>query len=88
MELEYFDIHGNVQRESFKGFWARAVMHEMDHLNGTLIVRHLEKEVNSQPRRTKFGMKLTPHRLKVIAQRRATKKRARAAKKHAKAIGR
>lgn len=86
--LEYFDVLGNVKRETFRGFWARAVMHEMDHLNGTLIVRHFEKEVGKQSRRTKFGMKLTPHRVKVIAQRRATKKRARAAKKHAKAIGR
>jgi len=88
VELEYFDIQGNVQRQTFRGFWARAVMHEMDHLNGTLIVKHFEKEVNKQPRRTKFGMRLTPHRVKVIAQRRAVKKRARAAKKHARAIGR
>lgn len=86
--LEYFDIHGELKQETFRGFWARAVMHEMDHLNGTLIVKHLERAVNKEPQRTKFGMQLTPHRLKVIAQRRATKKRARAAKKHARAIGR
>jgi peptide deformylase len=88
VELEYFDVHGNVQRQTFKGFWARAVMHEMNHLDGVLIIKHFEKEINKQPRRTKFGMRLTPHRVNVIAQRRAVKKRARAAKKHARAIGR
>lgn len=88
LTLEYFDIDGNLKRETFRGFWARAVMHEMDHLNGTLIIRHLERAVNKEPQRSSFGMKLTPHRLKVIAQRRATKKRARAAKKHARANGR
>lgn len=58
--LEFFDLDGNIQQETFSGFWARAVMHEMDHLNGTLITKHLEKQVTKQPRRTSFGMKVTP----------------------------
>ena len=74
--LEYTDIYGELKTEIFKDFWARAVMHEMNHLDGILITRHFEKEIAKQPRSNSFGMKLTPHRLKVIAQRRAKKKRA------------
>jgi peptide deformylase len=86
--LEYFDIDHELQTQTFTGFWARAVMHEMDHLNGTLILKHLEKQLAKQPSRTSFGMKRTPHRLKVIAKRRADKKRARKQRKHQRAIGR
>jgi peptide deformylase len=60
--LQFVDLDGEVQTETFDGFWARAVMHEMDHLNGTLITRHLEEQIAKQPRRTSFGMKVTPHR--------------------------
>jgi len=86
--LEFFDLDGNMQTETFTGFWARAVMHEMDHLNGILITKHLEEQIANQPRRTSFGMKVTPHRDNVIAARRDKKKRARRAKKHLRAIGR
>lgn len=86
--ISYFDLDGELQEETFTGFWARAVKHEMDHLNGVLITRHLEEQIAKQPRRTSFGMKVTPHRQKVIAKRRAAKKRAHAQRKHARAIGR
>lgn len=86
--LEFFDLDGNMQTETFNGFWARAVMHEMDHLNGILITKHLEEQIAKQPRRTSFGMRVTPHREKVIAARRSKKNRARKAKKHLRAIGR
>jgi len=79
--LEYMDINGDLQREIFTGFWARAVMHEMDHLNGKLITEHMEERAAKQPSRTSFGMKITPHRQKVIAHRRAKNKRARAARR-------
>jgi peptide deformylase len=77
VKLRYQDIDGNTQEETFIGFWSRAVMHEMDHLRGTLILAHLEHEMGKSVRRTKFGMKLTPHRLKVIANRRRLNKNAR-----------
>lgn len=77
LTLRYSDINGDTQEQVFAGFWARAVMHEMDHLAGTLILSHLEKEMGKSVRRTKFGMKLTPHRLKVIAKRRRLNKNAR-----------
>lgn len=86
--LRFFDLDGELQEETFTGFWARAVKHEMDHLNGILISEHFNKEIAKQPRRTSFGMKLTPHRQKVIAKRRADKKRAKAQRKRAKASGR
>ena len=79
--LQYHDLDGTVNTEVFQGFWARAICHEMDHLNGTLIAHHFEQEVAKQDRRTSFGMLLTPHRRKVIADRRAKNKRAKAARK-------
>lgn len=80
LTLEYMDMYGELHRETFEGFWARAVMHEINHLDGILISQHLEKTIAKQPRKTKFGMKLTPHRRKVIANRRAKNKRARKAR--------
>jgi peptide deformylase len=79
--LRYYDLEGKEQTETFTGFWARAICHEMDHLEGTLIAHHLEHEVAKQSARTKFGMQLTPHRRKVVADRRAKNKRAKAARK-------
>jgi peptide deformylase len=86
--IKYMTIDGEFKQETFTGFWARAVMHEMDHLDGRLILEHVEREIAKRPQRTKFGMLITPHRLNVIAARRAKKKRARQAQKRARAIGR
>lgn len=86
--LKYMDINGEFRQETFTGFWARAIMHEMDHLDGHLIIEHVERELAKRPQRTKFGMKVTPHRQKVIAARRAKKRRARQVQRHARAIGR
>lgn len=79
--LQYHDLDGTVNTEVFTGFWSRVICHEMDHLNGILIAHHLEQEVAKQSSRAKFGMLLTPHRRKVIADRRAKNKRAKAARK-------
>ena len=38
---QYLDVHGIPQIVTVKGFLARAVMHETDHLNGVLYVDHL-----------------------------------------------
>lgn len=86
--LKYYDVTGQRHEETFTGFWARAVMHEMDHLNGILLSQHLEKQISKQTPRSSFGMKLTPHRKNVIARRRATNKRARKARKATRASGR
>jgi peptide deformylase len=79
--IEYRNLDGALQTETFNGFWARAICHEMDHLNGVLITQYLEQEMSVKVRRTTFGMALTPHRRKVIAARRARNKRAKAARR-------
>lgn len=86
--LEYFDAYGSIKTQTFEGFDAKCVSHELDHLAGRLIIHELEKQISKQPRRTNFGMVLTPQRKKVIARRRAKTKRAKRAKRHAKSIGR
>lgn len=86
--LGYFDLSGVWQTETFDGFWARAVMHEMDHLNGMMITHHLEDQLGNHVRRSSFGMKLTPHRQTVINKRRSKKRNARKQRKHLRAIGR
>lgn len=88
LDLQYFDLSGQLHIERFKGFWARAVCHEIEHLNGTLIAKHLENQIASREFRTSFGMKVTPHQKNVIAQRRAKNKRARKARKVTRANGR
>lgn len=44
-----FDMHG--QRRSFgaTGLWARVIQHELDHLNGVLILDYDHPAVESQP---------------------------------------
>lgn len=79
--LQYHELDGEVKREVFNGFWARAICHEMDHLNGVLLAHHFEQENSNQVSRTKFGMKLTPHHRKVVANRRAQNKRAKASRR-------
>lgn len=36
VEIEYFDLDMNIQTECFEGFNARAIQHEIDHLNGVV----------------------------------------------------
>ncbi|MFA5027755.1 MAG: peptide deformylase, partial [Candidatus Methylomirabilota bacterium] len=39
--LRYLDRDGNVQVLNAKGLLARAIQHELDHLNGVLLVDHM-----------------------------------------------
>jgi peptide deformylase len=39
--LRYLDRDGNMQVINAKGLLARAIQHELDHLNGVLLVDHL-----------------------------------------------
>jgi peptide deformylase len=84
--IEYLDLDGNQNEETFTGFWARAVQHEMDHLDGTLITYHLDQTLTGRTPHKVFKqqegfMKLTPQRRKAIARRRAANKRAKKARK-------
>lgn len=72
--LQYHELDSEVKLEVFEGFWARAVMHEMNHLDGILITRHMEDVANRQPKRTKFKMVLDTAAKNRIAKRRAKKK--------------
>lgn len=36
--LKYFDINGKEFRQEFEGFMARVIQHEIDHLDGVLII--------------------------------------------------
>jgi len=79
--LEYYDIYGNIQTQKFSGFFARAVAHEINHLDGILITQHFSKEIAKQSRRTKYGMTLTEQKIKQINSRRTKNKLARKARK-------
>ncbi|MEE9572871.1 MAG: peptide deformylase [Candidatus Neomarinimicrobiota bacterium] len=39
--LQYQKIDGSKHQQEFEGLYARAIQHEMDHLNGKLIVDHV-----------------------------------------------
>lgn len=43
--LEYQKLDGSKHTKEFGGYYARAIQHEMDHLNGKLIVDHVSKIV-------------------------------------------
>jgi peptide deformylase len=74
VKLQFFDLDGNVQEETFTGFWARCVMHEMSHLEGRLITHELEDHLARQPKRNKFGMIVNAATRNRITKRRAKKK--------------
>ena len=44
IHVQAMDIDGNTFEEELEGFVARQVMHENDHLNGTLIIDRCSKE--------------------------------------------
>jgi peptide deformylase len=43
VRIKYFDVNGEVHERDFSGLMARAICHEMDHLNGVLLIDKLEK---------------------------------------------
>jgi len=42
--IEYIDIEGNKKTYKASGFTARVIQHEIDHLNGTLIIDRLNPD--------------------------------------------
>ncbi len=42
--LEYQDLEGNKKKETFTGFQAHIIAHEIDHLNGVLFTDHILRE--------------------------------------------
>jgi|APGre2960657404_1045060.scaffolds.fasta_scaffold07590_4 peptide deformylase len=74
VRLSFFDINGVEHVETFNGLEARIVMHEMEHLEGTLLSSHLEENILNSIERTSFGMKLTEQKKKQIEKRRKKRK--------------
>lgn len=48
IRLKYQDIEGTSHEDKFSGLLARVIQHEMDHLNGKLIVDHVSPLVKMQ----------------------------------------
>lgn len=44
VKVKYFDENGNQKENTFEGIYARAIQHEVDHINGILIIDYLEPE--------------------------------------------
>lgn len=42
VEIEWLDLDGELQRETFGGLWATCVQHEIDHLDGKLFIDYLK----------------------------------------------
>ena len=42
--IKYMDEKGNITTETFEGFHAQMIMHEIDHLEGILFIDHLLSE--------------------------------------------
>ena len=42
-EIEYVDINGKIQTQEFDGLLSTCVQHEINHLDGKLIIDHLSK---------------------------------------------
>ena len=43
IRVEYQDLAGRKHREEFEGYFSELLQHEIDHLNGTLFIDHIEK---------------------------------------------
>lgn len=43
IRVEYDDVTGLSHSEEFEGYFSELLQHEIDHLNGTLFIDHIEK---------------------------------------------
>lgn len=53
IEIEYYDINGELHKEIFEGFKATVVSHEYDHLNGILHMDIADKLLDLEPEERK-----------------------------------
>lgn len=80
VKLQYYNIDAELCTETFSGFQAKAICHEMGHLEGKLITELFSKDISNQAQRSSFGMKLTSEKISEIKQRRLKNKRAKKAR--------
>jgi peptide deformylase len=52
VELEYIDASGEKHIKTFSGLQARAVCHEVDHLNGKTIMQHMTKRIEKEAKKS------------------------------------
>lgn len=60
IEIKYFDENFKEQKIEADGFFARCILHEMDHLNGALLIDHLsrlKKEIIVKKMKKRKGLK-------------------------------
>lgn len=69
--VRYFDENLMPREREFSGIMARVIQHEMDHLNGVLVVDHFYESVQKE---TKVKMERQRAKQKEIAKRRRRKK--------------
>lgn len=55
IEISYQDVHGHRHFERFTGLAARVIQHEMDHLDGKLILDRVHPEVRREAMRELLG---------------------------------
>jgi peptide deformylase len=79
VELEYINSSGERHTKKFIGLQARAVCHELDHLNGNTIMQHMTKHIEKETRKSSIKKKEKIMRTK---KRRAKNKMARRANQH------
>jgi peptide deformylase len=53
IKVRYQDVYGDVHNEKFIGMTARAILHELDHLNGVVYTKranqiHLQRAMNKK----------------------------------------
>ena len=51
IEVEYYDRFGKKQNLKAEGYFARVVLHEMDHLDGVLFIDKMVKRIDLKKRR-------------------------------------
>ena len=49
IKIRYYDVNGKVHKCTFSGFLSKLFQHELDHLNGELMIDNLEKIENLYP---------------------------------------
>ena len=76
--LSYFTPEGDKEQETFIGVRAKAVMHEIDHLNGMLITRYAEQDIRN---RVNASINKASARENMVAARRKQRKAAKKSQK-------
>lgn len=70
VRAQWTDEHGELQERHFSGHLARIVQHEVDHLNGIVIVNHFSMAARTLHRKTLDALQVES---KAAAKRRAPK---------------